>query len=107
VNRPRHDVDAVGADIGSNLNFPNDDCFFGKNTAAARVTHRHGLWHTSRHLYAPNTWLTTGLASFFENVVKHVDDFAGIRAFQLNELTHSLRRRHVYLFNHPSKLPNN
>jgi hypothetical protein len=35
VDRPCHDVDAVRADIGSDLNFPDDDCFFGKNTAAA------------------------------------------------------------------------
>src|SRR6266487_5127255 len=35
VDRPCHDVDAIRADIGSDLNFSHDDCFFGKKTAAA------------------------------------------------------------------------
>src|SRR4029077_7523233 len=35
VDRLCHDVNAVRADIGSDLNFTDDDCFFGKNTATA------------------------------------------------------------------------
>ena len=29
VDRPRHDVNAVGADVGSKFDFTHDDCFFG------------------------------------------------------------------------------
>ena len=105
VDRSCHDMDAVRADIGSNFNFSHDHRFFGKNTAAA--LNRHRLWHTSRHLYAPNTRLARCLSALLENVLEHVDDFAGIGAIELDELTHHFRRRHVYLLNHPGKLPNN
>ena len=35
VDRPRHNVNAVGAHVGSNLNFPDDHRFFGQNAAAS------------------------------------------------------------------------
>src|SRR5262245_59686069 len=106
VNRPCHDMDAVRADIGSDLNFPDDDCFFGKNTAASAFN-RHWLRHPSRHLYATNAWLARCLRARLKNILEHVDDLARICAIKRDELAHHLRRRHIYLLNHPSKLPNN
>src|SRR5262245_66320741 len=106
VDRPRHDVNTVRADIGSDLNFPDDDCFFGKNTGAAAFD-RHWLRHASRHLYSTNTRLARRLRALLKNILEDVDDFAGIGSIKLDELAHHFRRRHVYLLNHSCKLPNN
>src|SRR5262245_43996408 len=106
VDRSCHDVDAVRAHIGSKFNFSHDHCFFGKKTAAACL-HRNWLWHTPGNLYAPNTGLPRCLSTLLEDVLEHVDDFAGIRAIELDELAYDFRRRHVYLLNHAGKLSNN
>ena len=105
VNRPRHDVNAVRADVRSNLNFPNDDCFFGKNTASSLSL--HWLRHTSGHLYSANTRLAWRFRFFFENLLEHIDHLAGIRALQLDELAHYFCRRHVHLFDYTSQLSDN
>src|SRR5262249_26576398 len=106
VDGSRHDVDAIRADVGSDLNFSHDHRFFGKNTAAACLR-RDWLRHTSRDLYAANTWLTWRLSALLENFLEHVDDFAGIGALEFDEFADHFRRRHIHLFNHTGKLPDN
>ena len=97
-------MNAVGAHVGSNLNFTHDHRFFGQDTAARLNWHR--LRHAPRHLHRANTGLARRFSALFENVLQHIHDFRGIGALELDKLTHHFRRRHVHLVNHTGKLAN-
>src|SRR4029450_11637589 len=105
VDWARHDVDSVGAHVGSQFDLTHDNGFFGEHTQSC--TFSLGLRNRAGHLDTADTRLARRFSALFENVFEHVADFARVGAVELDKLADHFRGRHVYLTNHAGKLPDN
>ena len=105
VDWARHDVDTIGAHVGSEFDFTHDDRFLGQRRSIRHLQPAAVVEPLRDTVDTADTRLSGRFGALFENVLEHVGDFARVGALELDKLTHHFRRRHIHLVNHAGKLP--
>ena len=107
VDRPGHDMNAVGAHVGGELDFAHHHRFLGERGQRANlIFNRHRLRHGRSHATHPGWILDARFIAFLEDIFQQIDHLARVGALQLDELAHHFRRRDINLIHDFDQAPN-